>query len=152
MKKLFIGITLVFVSTGIFAQTATDYLEVVRDALKTEKKAAIADVMELTDQESDAFWALYNEYNGKTYIVNTKLFNSIKDFANSYENMTDEKAGELWKEHMSIESELHKLSKTYFKKFDKILPTTKAVRYFQAENKIKNMVNAELSELVPFFE
>ena len=152
MKKLLIGITLLFVSVSSFAQNANDYLEVTRDVLKTEKKAAIADIMQLSEQESVPFWSLYNEYNDKMYTVNTKLFNTIKDYSDHYETMTDDKAKELWTDAMNIDTELLKLKKTYFKKFSKILPTTKAVRYFQAENKIKSLVDAELALEIPFFE
>jgi vacuolar-type H+-ATPase catalytic subunit A/Vma1 len=152
MKKLIIGITLVFVTTGIFAQNANDYKEVTRDVIKTEKKAAIAEAMQLTDQESTVFWPLYNEYNEKMYVENSKLINTIKDYANNYDKMTDEKAEELWTEAMKIDSDLLKLKKSYFKKFVKIMPATKAVRYFQAENKIKSLVDAKLALEIPLFE
>lgn len=152
MRKLFFGILLLFVGTGLFAQTANDYIEVTREVMKTEKKAAIAEVMNLSDMESSAFWPLYNEYNEKMYAVNTKLVNVINDYANNYVSMTDEKAKELWTNAINIDAELLKLEKTYFKKFLKILPATKAVRYFQAENKIKAMVDAELALEIPLFE
>lgn len=152
MKKLFIGLVLVFFGTSIFAQTANDYLEVSRGVIKTEKKAAIAEAMQLTDIESQAFWPLYNEYNEKMYVINTDLFNAIKDYSKHYETMTDEKALELWGNATKVETELLKLKKTYFKKFLKILPPTKTVRYFQAENKIKALIDAELALEIPLFE
>ncbi len=152
MKKLIIGIALVFVTTGIFAQNANDYMEVTRDVIKTEKKAAIAEAMQLTDQESTVFWPLYNEYNEKMYVENSKLINTIKDYANNYDKMTDEKAKELWTKAMKIDSDLLKLEKSYFKKFVKIMPATKAVRYFQAESKIKSLVDAKLALEIPLFE
>lgn len=152
MKKLLIGIVCLFLSTSLFAQSANDYLEVSRGVIKTEKKAAIAEAMELTESESPAFWALYNEYNDKMYAVNTKLFDLIKDYSDHYENMADEKAKEIWTDAIGVESELLKLKKSYFKKFLKILPATKAVRYFQAENKIKALIDAKLALEIPLFE
>ena len=152
MKKVIIGIVFLFAGTALFAQTANDYLEVTRGVLKTEKKAAIAEVMQLTEEESTTFWPLYNEYNDKMYTINTRLFNVIKDYSEHYLDMTDEKAKELWTEAMKIEMDLLKLEKTYFNKFLKILPAIKVVRYLQAENKIKVMVDAELAAEVPFFE
>lgn len=152
MKKLVFGIALIYSSFGLFAQTANDYLEVTRGVLKTEKKALIAEAMELTEVESPAFWSLYNEYNEKMYVINTKLFDVIKDYSEHYENMSNEKAVELWKNAIEIETELLKLEKTYFKKFLKILPGTKAVRYLQAENKVKTLVDAQLALEIPLFE
>ena len=152
MKKLLFGIVLVFSGFGLVAQNANDYLEVSREVLKTEKKALIAEAMELSETESPAFWSLYNEYNEKMYVINTKLFNLITDYAAHYENMSDEKAKELWTNAMDVEFELLKLEKAYFKKFLKILPATKAVRYHQAENKIKSLIDAQLAVQVPLFE
>ena len=152
MKKNLIGIALLLFGTVMFAQNDRDYLEVTREVLKTEKKASIAEAMQLSETESPAFWALYNEYNEKMYVINTKLFDVVKDYSDNYETMTDEKATELWSNAMDIEMELLKLEKSYFKKFLKILPGTKTVRYLQAENKIKNLVDAQLSLQIPLFE
>lgn len=152
MKKIIFGILFVFVSTGLFAQTQSDYIEITREVMKTEKKAAIAEAMQLSDTESTVFWPLYNEYNEKMYAINTKLVNVINDYAKNYQSMSDEKAKDLWTNAMKIETELLKLEKTYFKKFLKILPATKAVRYLQAENKIKSLVDAELALEIPLFE
>ena len=152
MKKNLIGIALLLFGTVMFAQNDRDYLEVTREVLKTEKKASIAEAMQLSETESPAFWALYNEYNEKMYVINTKLFDVVKDYSDNYETMTNEKATELWSNAMDIEMELLKLEKSYFKKFLKIMPGTKTVRYLQAENKIKTLVDAQLSMQVPLFE
>lgn len=152
MKKIIFGIILLFAAIGLFAQTQSDYIEITREVMKTEKKAAIAEAMQLSDAESAVFWSLYNEYNEKMYAINTRLVNVINDYAEHYQTMSDEKAKELWTNAMNIDTELLKLEKTYFKKFLKILPATKAVRYFQTENKIKSLVDAELALEIPLLE
>lgn len=152
MKKSIVIIALLFTGYFSFAQSANDYLELSRDVIKTEKKAAIADAMQLTDAESTPFWELYNEYDAQMRDVNTQLINLIKDYANHYTTMTDEKANELFLESLKIKKASNKLEKKYYKKFLKILPPTKAVRYFQAENKIKSLINARLALDIPLFE
>lgn len=143
---------LILIISPVFAQTFDDYLEVARDVLNTEKKAIIAEVMELSDAESAPFWEMYNEYNAELYKVYTKRVNIIKDFAANYETMTDEKADALWTSSMAYQSELLKLNKSYYKKFKKILPAGKAALYFQAENKIAALINAELADMIPLVE
>ena len=120
MKKLIFTLVLAFIGIQLMAQTTTDYIEVVRSVLKTEKKAIIADVMNFTEQEAEVFWPLYNEFNEKVYVVQTKRINIIKDFAENYENMTDVKADELWVSGMSYKQELLNLNKKYYKKFKKL--------------------------------
>jgi len=152
MKKLLSILSVVLISTAIYAQTENDYLELARDVLKTEKKAAIAEVMQLTDTESTPFWKLYNEYQGKLYLVANKQIALIKDFSENYETLTDEKADILWVNSMAHSQEVLKLEKQYYKKFKKILPAGKAARFFQAENKIETMIDAQLALEIPLIE
>ena len=151
-KTVLISLAIIFSSVQLFAQSEDDYIEIVRDVLKTEKKAAIAEVMELSPTESAPFWELYNEYNFELSKVQNQRISLIKDFATHYENMTDEKADELWLGALSFQEQTLKLKKKYYKKFKKIMPAGKAAMYFQAENKIEAMVNASLAMEIPFIE
>jgi len=152
MKKIILGLSFVFFAAAMMAQNTHDYMEVERAALKTEKKALVADAMELTEDESKVFWPLYNEYNDKQYVINTKVYNLIVEYAENFDTLSDEKAIELWNESMKQRDELSKLKKTYFKKFQKILPGKKVVRYFQVENKVWALINAQLAMEIPLMQ
>ena len=152
MKTLLSFIALVVITFSASAQTENDYLEIARDVLKTEKKAAIAEIMQLSDEESQPFWTLYNEYQGKLYLVQNKRIDIIQDYAENFENLTDEKADQLWLGYMAYSQEILKLKKIYYKKFKKILPAGKAARFLQAENKIETMINANLALEIPLIE
>ncbi len=152
MKKILLPLTALFFAASLNAQSENDYLEMTREVLKVEKKAAIAQVMELTDAESQPFWNLYNEYQGELYTIQNKRVATIKDFAANYENLSNEKADELWNNYMEYQTGLLKLKKEFYKKFKKILPAGKAARFFQAENKIETLVNAQLAIEIPMIE
>ena len=145
MRKVIFALLIVFAGTTLMSQTADDYIEVMRSVLKTEKKAAIAEIMTLTSDEALVFWPLYNEFNEKMYTVQTKRIKIIQDYADNYDGMTNEKADELWTAYMGFKSEVLKLSKQYYKKFKKVMPAGKAAKYFQAENKIATLVDFELA-------
>lgn len=151
-KTVLVSLAIIFSSVQLFAQSEDDYIEIVRDVLKTEKKVAIAEVMELSDTESGPFWELYNEYNFEMSKVQNQRISLIKDFASNYENMTDEKADELWTSALSYQQQILKLKKKYYKNFKKIMPAGKAAMYFQAENKIEALINASLAMEIPFIE
>ena len=152
MKKLKITTILFLLTIGVYGQTTNDYLEVSRSVLKTEKKAAIAEVMELTEAESEPFWDLYNEYNEKLYVVQNKRIKAIKEFAENFDNLTDEKTDEIWNLVLEFKTESVKLEKSYYKKFKKIIPIAKAAKYFQAENKIEALIAASLAVEIPMIE
>ncbi len=152
MKTLLVILLSCVLSITVNAQTDNDYLEVARDVLKTEKKAVIAEAMDLSEEESTVFWPLYNEYQGKLYLVQNKRIAIIKDFAMNYESLSDEKADELYTGALAYQSELLKLEKSYYKKFKKIIAVGKAARFFQLENKIETLIDAELAMELPLIE
>ncbi len=152
MKKSILTISIVILCSMGFAQTADDYIEVAREVLKTEKKAAIMEAMVLTEAESSQFWELYNEFNFELSKVQNMRIKAIKDFADNFENMTDAKTDEIWKNVLTHQQQLLKVKKSYYGKFKKILPAGKAARYFQAENKIEALINARLALDIPLIE
>ena len=152
MKKvLFVAIVFVF-SISLYAQSASDYLELARDVLKAEKKAAVAEGMQLTEAESQPFWNLYGEYEAALYVAQNKRIAIIKDYAESFETLTDEKANELWMANLKYEKEILKLNKRYYNKFKKILSPGKAARFMQLENKIETLIDAQLALEIPLIE
>jgi len=152
MKKFIAMGLMLSLGLVIFAQESESYIEVMRSALKTEKKAMIAEVMTFTQQESEVFWPMYNEFQQKLYVTNTKYLKIVNEFAENFDNMTDEKALDLMTRLNKYDVEILKLRRTYIKKFSKIIPPTKVLRYFQAENKIDVLVDYEIAASIPFLE
>jgi len=152
MRKLLFIALVVMMSAPSWAQSDHDYIEMERSVLQTERKAVVADAMMFTDDEAKVFWPLYNEYTEKVYAVKTQRVDVIMDYAENYESLSDEKADELMIRTLKIEQDLFKLKSNYYKKFKKILSPSKAVRYFQVENKINAMVYAELALEIPLVE
>lgn len=152
MKRSILLITLVLSAYLAKAQSTDDYIELARDILKTEKKAAIAEEMDLSDTEITPFWELYNEYNSKLSQTQNQRVALIKNYAQNYESMTDDKADEIMKSYFKYQQDITKLKKSYYSRFKKILPKVKAARYFQLENKIQAMVDAKLAMEIPLIE
>ncbi len=153
MKKVLLIALFLIPGSFLMAQDQEgNYVEVMRSVLSTEKKAAIADIMTFTKEENDAFWPLYNELQQKLYDINTTRYNLIMEFAESFEKMSDEKASSIMKSYMDQELKEMKTRKSYYPKFEKIIGSKKALRYFQAENKIRVMVDFELASNIPLFE
>ena len=148
-KNFLLIVGMILMMNPGFSQSFDDYLEVVRDVLNTEKKAVVAETLVLNETESGPFWSLYNEYNAELYKVHTERVNIIKDFAASYESMTDEKADALVNRSLAYQTKLLKLNKSYYKKFKKIIPAAKAALYFQVESKIDALIDAELAAEIP---
>jgi len=150
MKKFNLTFLFSFLAIALYAQDS--YMEIVRSTIKTEKKALIAEVMEFTDEESLAFWPVYNEFDEKLYKINTDYFNIVKDFADNFENMSADKATDIINKAGKYSLEKEKLKNKYSKKIMKVIPPQKTLRFLQASNKIEIMIDAQLATEIPLLE
>lgn len=150
MKKVTLTLIASLLAITIYAQNS--YMEIVRSTIKTEKKALIAEVMELSDAENIPFWEVYNEFDEKLYKLNTEYFAVITDFADNFDNMTNEKATELMNKATKHSVDQAKLEKTYIKKMAKVISPTKTLRFYQAMNKIQAMIDAQMAAEVPLLD
>ncbi|GGZ80568.1 hypothetical protein [Algibacter mikhailovii] len=151
MKKSLLIFAALILSIASFAQS-NEYIELTRSVLKTETKAAIAGVMNLTEAQSAPFWDLYNEFETQNYNVQNKRIALIKDYAKNYENLTDDKANELVNQYFAYKQEDLKLKKKYYKKIKKVVPATESAKFLQAINKIDDLINAELALDIPLIK
>ncbi|MHC4686586.1 MAG: hypothetical protein ACYTEW_20075, partial [Planctomycetota bacterium] len=99
--------------------------------------------------EKEAFWPVYDKYQDELFRVNRKTGQVVMKFAAAYKSLTDDKAKELMREYLAVEKERVKLKESYMKKFEKVLPPKKVMRYLQVENKLDIMARYELSKGIP---
>ena len=131
------------------AGEASDAVELTRSVVQVERKAVVAKAMELTQQESQAFWPVYNEYWNNLNKINDRKVKLIMDYAKNYGNISDTMAKDMLKEFFDIQNATLKLKKKYVKKFENVLPPKKVFRYFQTENKLDALINIQLASEIP---
>lgn len=151
MKNLITLIIALVFTLGATAQTAQEYFEIERDALKMEKKAMIKRAIFLTSEESEVFWPFYDEYNEKLGEIRMELYQLIIDYTNNMNTLSGKDAETMWKRKLENDEKTLKLNKKYFRKLLNLLDGSKAVRYFQAESKIQTMVDAHIAAEVPLY-
>jgi hypothetical protein len=139
------------VNESLAAEHGTD-IEAARSIVKTERKILIMREMQFTPQEAEAFWPLYDEYVLKRRPIGDLRVKVITDYAANYQTMTNELAKSLLDEAVKYEDRSLKLKKQYIKKFRKILPQIKVVRYFQLESKLDAIIDFDLASQIPLME
>ncbi len=150
MMKKFVILFLLVSSVSLFAQD--DFIELLRQDLKTQKVAVITETMNFTEAESNAFWPVYREYDFEATKLADERLAIIKDYAQNFENMTDVKAKELIDRSMKNQENRLKLRKKYFKEFLKVLPAIKAARFAQVENQISLLLDLQIAAELPLIE
>jgi len=123
--------------------------QILLQQVMTDRRSVYASNMGMTEDESRAFWPIYDEYEGKVKTINDRFLDLVNRYVASYDTLTDTDAAAMLKEKMSIEEERMRLKQNYTKKVAKVLPAKKALRYAQLETRIDNMLRRDVYSLIP---
>lgn len=148
---LVVGLVLIASAVPAMAQ-GEQYLELIRQDLTTAKTAYMTEGMQLTTEQGDVFWPLYREYQGELSKLGDRRIANIKDYADHFEAMTDDKAEEILKNSFKNQKDALKLLENYSKKVSKALDPVTAARFAQVENTLNLLINLQLAGEIPLFE
>ncbi len=132
-------------------EPAQNNMDIVREALRADKKALVASNLQLTDAEAKAFWPIYDKYQKDLITEHNKLYQVIEEYALAYNKnkLDDAKALDLIHRYFSAEEARTKVRSSYVKEFSKVLPGTKVARFYQIENKLDAVVRYEMAGAIP---
>jgi hypothetical protein len=128
------------------------FVELARSDLKTQKALIIAENLPMTDDEAAEFWPVQHDYENELSKLNDLKLALIVRYAQSYQTMSDADATELAKSSFDIEAKKTDLKRKYFKKFSKVMPATKAARFFQIENQLNMVVDLRVAASLPLIK
>ena len=124
-------------------------LALTRASIQLRRQAIITSVMDLSPAESQTFWPLYREYRIAMAKVGDRVQKLLVDYSGQYDTLTDDQAKKIMQEWLSIEKAKMDVKSKYISRFQKILPARKVMRFFQADNKLDAVLNAQLASVVP---
>ena len=157
MKRTTLLVALLAIAGAALAQApregsgASNYLELLRSDLRREKANVVAAGMELSPGEETSFWRVYRDYEADVTRVGDGRFALLKEFAASYQAMTDEKAAELMQRAFALDRERVELKERYFPRFAAETSGRTAARFFQIEGQIEALLYLQLTADLPLF-
>jgi hypothetical protein len=93
---------------------------------------------------------LYNEYEVKRKEIGKKRIAVLEEYAEKWENITDEQADEIMKKVLAINLEYDKLIKSYYNKIKKVSGAKVATQFYQVETYILTYIRYTIYESIPF--
>ena len=152
--RLFVilGMVMTLVGPALSEDKPADNMEIVHEKIRADKKLFIAENMQLTETEAEAFWPVYERYQDEQFLLRARTDKLIKDYADAYERMTDDTARRLLDESLTIQSLDLKVRQAYLAEFRKVLPEVKVVRYYQMESKIQAVLLYEIARKIPLMK
>ncbi len=162
MKKgltvaLLLAGALVLQGTAVLAQQATastptvsdQDIQLLRQDVRSQKKQIVAANLQLTDAEATKFWPVYDAYTVETTKIGDARYALIKEYAQTYDTMTDAQAKSLIKRAADVDQQAMALRIQWMPKFEAVLPGKKAALFFQIDRRVALMIDLQLAAGIP---
>lgn len=134
-------------------QTVSDQdIQMLRSDLRSAKKQIIAQNMTLTDAQAEKFWPVYDAYTQETIKLNDARFALIKQYADSYNTMTDAQANDLMKKQVALDQSFVQLRQSWIPKFEKVLSAKQTALFFQLDRRVGLLVDLQLASAIPLMK
>jgi hypothetical protein len=102
--------------------------------------------MNLTAQEAEKFWPVYNDYQKQKNLILREKIMIIRDFNQNESTLNDIRLTEMGDKLIKDLSDESALAVGFHRKIREILPPAKVIKYYQAENQYKIQLLKELQE------
>lgn len=149
-RTLFAGLALLVLPAAAYGQDP--YLELMRQDIKTQKVAIVTDAMQLNDEQGAAFWPVYRQYQLELDKITDERIALIKDYADHFEMMTDEKARELADWSFRLQEERLQLRKRFYGEFEAAVGSIAAVKFMQVDNALTMLLDLQIAASLPLIE
>jgi len=130
------------------AADVTD-MQVLRAALKSDKKAFVASNMRLSDAEAKKFWPIYDSYQRNLEVTSRRRVVAVEALLFHDKPMSNLGAKNLITELMAVDEAEVKARRTLRNRVMRALPPLKAARYLQLEGKFEAVQEYDIASTVP---
>ena len=134
------------------ARNLSAYVQLLRSDIREQKVALISGMMQFSEADDQKFWPVYREYEGDLSAINDERLALIKEYAQTYEKMTDEIANRLAHAVLDLEARRNALKTKYYERLTTILPARTAARVLQVENQILLLLDLQIAAALPVIE
>ncbi len=124
-------------------------IAVFRADMQADRATVITQSMNFSDKDAAAFWPIYRTYEYERSMLDDRRVTVIKEYAKKYPALTDGDAKAMAEQMLDCESRLVELKKTYFKKFNKVLPSLTVAKFFQLDHRLDLLVDMKVESSLP---
>jgi len=130
--------------------TASDQdIQMLRQDIRSQKKQLVAANLQLTDAEAVKFWPVYDAYTQETIKIGDQRYALIKEYAQTYDTMTDAQAKSLIKRWANVDQAFIALRLQWMPKFEAGLPGKKSAAFFQIDRRLGLLLDLQLASMIP---
>ena len=127
-------------------------MQVLRTALRSDKKAFVASTLKLTDAEGKKFWPAYDAYQRHLDVTNRERNRAVEELIGTDKPVSELYARNMAKSMIAIDKAEVKARRALHNSVLKALPAKKAARYLQLEAKIRAVGAYDVAATIPLIK
>ncbi|WP_400072982.1 hypothetical protein [Zobellia russellii] len=135
LKKLMVTMVFLLVSVQFHAQRTHDY-----DKIKSLKIAFITERLNMTSQEAQAFWPIYNDYEAKRGALREKEHNQIRNKIKESDKLSEKEANDVIELFLKLEQQEEDIRKDFIKKAAEVITAKKTLLLIRSEEEFKRQL------------
>ncbi|MEM9679713.1 MAG: sensor of ECF-type sigma factor [Bacteroidota bacterium] len=135
MKRLIIPVLVLVFSFNATAQRGNQ--EQIKERIKAQKIAFITERLNLSTEEAQQFWPIYNAFETKTEEFRKNDLREVRQ-AMRRGNLSDKEAQDILDKFMAVEDKLHEAKKQLVRDLRSVIPPQKIIALKTAEDAFKN--------------
>lgn len=139
MKKIFFAFACLIMAANLVAQPMQNRM---KERVEAQRIGFITQRVNLTPEESQQFWPIYNEYTDKM-----RQIRSSNKGEKSFDDMSDADTEKMIMSQFDKESRVMDLRKEYYQKFKKVISVKKIAKLYKAEQDFKGEMLKQLQEM-----
>lgn len=116
-----------------------------------KRKSIVEANMNLSSEEANAFWPIYNTYRTEAEKLTKQHLALIFDYAKAYNTgkVSDDDASDILKRAEKLQQQRQDLRSKYVERIAKAVSPTRAMRFLQIETQLDAMALLDLAREVP---
>jgi len=129
-----------------------DAIALGRTYIQAERQTVVAVNLQLTPEESTAFWPVYNAYQAALEPMRDRMVKLIVSYSEKFDTLSDDDAKAMLEELLGIQEGESMVKREWLPKFEAVLPMKKVARFYQIDNKINTEIRYQMSLEIPLLE
>jgi hypothetical protein len=125
------------------------YVDLLRKDIRQQKAEIMGAVMVLNAEDAAKFWPIYSEYDAELTKLNDQRVENIKEYARTYNQMTDEKADELIQKSLAYQKQRAELLAKTYDRVKGAIGATTAARFAQIEHQLLLIIDLQIASSLP---
>jgi hypothetical protein len=125
------------------------YVDLLRKDIRQQKAEIMGAVMLLSAEDATKFWPIYNEYDAELTKLNDQRVENIKEYAGTYNQMTDEKADELIQKSLAYQKQRAELLAKTYDRVKGAIGAITAARFAQIEHQLLLIIDLQIASSLP---